>query len=464
MFIKELRVRNLKLLRDAVVSFTQADGTARQWTVFVGENGLCKTSLLQAVAMAASGATRSNQLANVPSLRDKRHPDELLEVVARFGFGSEFHAVREYPGIEKPEVPPDIESTIGLPHDYSQLVGGSEFLIPGTELPLPRTTPLSSDPLQSRLDPLSEARARNRPHWFVVGYGVGRRLPVPQSQREELDPAQDRLRSLFDVTHSIIGTDFISRFDEPRAREYARRLREAFIEFGLLPHMDNLELRGRGGVTTPAALIESHRFEQTFARGRLSIPAVWLSHGYQSTISWVADLIGQVLQEARDTNVPLDQMEGIVLIDELDLHLHPRWQRTLVETLRKAFKRLQFIATTHSPMVLPGLRHDEIFIMRQNEEGDVHAEQASQSARLMTGSELYRSFFDITSVYPNELGQKLRDYGYLAGNPFRTDAEDARMLQLLAELRSEGIEPEWSPAPRRPLPGDGPVPPSGAAS
>jgi hypothetical protein len=457
MYIKELRVRNLKLLRDAVVPFTRADGTARQWTVFVGENGLCKTSLLQAVAMAASGATRSNQLANVPSLRDKRHPDELLEVEARFGFSPTFHAAREYPGLEKPAVPPDIVSTVGLPADFSQFVGGSTYVEAGTERELRRA-------IRLHLDPLSEARARNLPHWFVVGYGVGRRLPVPQSQREELDPAQDRLRSLFDATHAIVGTDFISRFDEPRAREYAQRLREALIGFGILPRMGDLELSGQGGATTPAALIESHRFEQNFARGKLKIPAVWLSHGYQSTISWVADLIGQVLQEARETSVPLEQMEGIVLIDELDLHLHPRWQQTLVETLRNAFKRMQFIATTHSPMVLPGLRHDEIFIMRQNDEGDVHAEQASQSARLMTGSELYRSFFDITSVYPNELGQKLRDYGYLAGNPFRTDAEDARMRQLLAELRSEGIEPEWSPAPRQALPADDPIPPSGATS
>ncbi|WNG32321.1 AAA family ATPase [Archangium violaceum] len=458
MYIKELRVRNLKLLRDPVVPFTHSDGSARQWTVFVGENGLCKTSLLHAVAMAASGATRSNQLANVPSLRDKRHPGELLEVEARFGFSTEFHAAREYPGLEnKPQVPPDLVSTVGLPPDFSQLVGGSTFVEAGTERPLPVD-------LKWELDPLSVARARNLPHWFVVGYGVGRRLPVPQSHREELDPAQDRLRSLFDATHTIVGTDFISRFDDPRAREYARRLREALIEFGILPRMGDLELRGRGGVTSPAVLLESHRFEQIFSRGKLKIPAVWLSHGYQSTISWIADLIGQVLQEARSTNVPLDQMEGIVLIDELDLHLHPRWQQTLIETLRNAFKRLQFIATTHSPMVLPGLRHDEIFIMRQNDEGDVHAEQASQSARLMTGSELYRSFFDITTVYPNELGQKLRDYGYLAGNPFRTDAEDSRMRQLLADLHSEGIEPEWSPVPRQTLPGNDPMPPSGAAS
>jgi hypothetical protein len=337
---------------------------------------------------------------------------------------------------------------VGLPRGFSQLVGGSNYEEAGTEQYLRVELP-------SGLDPLSEARARNLPHWFVVGYGVGRRLPVPQSKREELDPAQDRLRSLFDATHSIVGTDFISRFDDARAREYARRLREALLGFDILPRMDDIELRGSGGVTTPAALVEAHRFEQTFTHGKLKIPAVWLSHGYQSTISWVADLIGQVLQEARNTNVPLEQMEGVVLIDEIDLHLHPRWQQTLIQTLRNAFKRLQFIATTHSPMILPGLRRDEIFIMRQNDEGDVHAEQASQSARLMTGSELYRSFFDITTVYPNELGKKLRDYGYLAGNPFRTDEEDARMRQLLTELRSEGIEPEWSQAARQPLPGEG---------
>jgi predicted ATP-binding protein involved in virulence len=54
---------------------------------------------------------------------------------------------------------------------------------------------------------------------------------------------------------------------------------------------------------------------------------------------------------------------GIVLIDELDLHLHPRWERQLPNGLKKAFPRVQFIATTHSPQVLSELVPDEIILL-----------------------------------------------------------------------------------------------------
>ncbi len=453
MYIRDITIQNLKLLRDTRIPFVQEDGSPRMWTVLVGENGLCKTSVLQAIAMAASGPQRSNQLANISSLRDKRLPEAPVQIRATFDFSEAFHTLRQYPGLGPQTLPPRLESSIELPPDYSVLIGRSAYVDGGE----------SSD-ASIPLDPLSDARARNLPFWFVVGYGASRNLPIPQSrQRDESDPAQERLRSLFDATQTLIGTDFISRFARDRAQEYSAQLQEALIGHGILPRMNALELRGRGGVTRPADLLESHRFEQAFERGSLRLPAVWLSHGYQSTISWVADLIGQVFQEA-DANVPLNEMEGIALVDEIDLHLHPRWQRTLVERLRETFPRIQFIVTTHSPMVLPGLRRHEIFIMHQDAEGSVTAAPAEDSARLMTGSEIYRSFFDIQSVYPNELGEKLRDYGYLAGNPFRTEEEEARMHLLREELRKEGIEPEWQPAPRQTLPDSGEIPPTEGSS
>ena len=56
----------------------------------------------------------------------------------------------------------------------------------------------------------------------------------------------------------------------------------------------------------------------------------------------------------------LAQTPGVVLIDELDVHLHPKWQRRVVESLRRVFPRLQFISTTHSPFIVQSLREDEL--------------------------------------------------------------------------------------------------------
>jgi DNA repair exonuclease SbcCD ATPase subunit len=70
MYIRKIRVRNLKLLRDVEIDFVREGGSPRPFTMLVGENGLCKTTLLQAIALAASGADRANQLAEVASYKD----------------------------------------------------------------------------------------------------------------------------------------------------------------------------------------------------------------------------------------------------------------------------------------------------------------------------------------------------------------------------------------------------------
>ena len=66
MYLRELGVRSVKLLRDVHIPFTRPDGSPRMWTVFVGENRLCKTTLLQCIAAAANGRDRSWTLRHGP--------------------------------------------------------------------------------------------------------------------------------------------------------------------------------------------------------------------------------------------------------------------------------------------------------------------------------------------------------------------------------------------------------------
>ncbi len=75
-----------------------------------------------------------------------------------------------------------------------------------------------------------------------------------------------------------------------------------------------------------------------------------LADGYRATILWVADLIGWALAFDPAITKP-DDVAGIVLVDELEQHLHARWQRTIVGQLRSLFPQVQFIVTTHSPFV-----------------------------------------------------------------------------------------------------------------
>ena len=98
-----------------------------------------------------------------------------------------------------------------------------------------------------------------------------------------------------------------------------------------------------------------------------------LSAGQRVMLALVADLAIRMVTQNNflvpsDAFVPEDeplprvlaQTPGVVLIDELDVHLHPKWQRGVVESLRNVFPRLQFISTTHSPFIVQSLREDEL--------------------------------------------------------------------------------------------------------
>ncbi|MEM9492637.1 MAG: AAA family ATPase, partial [Myxococcota bacterium] len=132
-------------------------------------------------------------------------------------------------------------------------------------------------------------------------------------------------------------------------------------------------------------------------------------------------------------------------------------QRTLIRALKATFPRIQFVATTHSPLALSGLRpdRDEIVCLELSREtGDVHVRDIRRSQhhepdpRLMTGSELYRSYFGIDRFYPHQLGRWLEEHRYLAADPGRSDADEARLDELETSLREEGVEPDFPREPR----------------
>lgn len=161
----------------------------------------------------------------------------------------------------------------------------------------------------------------------------------------------------------------------------------------------------------------------------------------------MADLVGQILWEGRGP-VPAEEMEGIVLVDEIDLHLHPAWQVVLVRALKKVFPRLQFIATTHSPMVLPCLKREELFILKADADGNIRAHQAEESPALMTASGIYAKFFGLEEIFPNEIGEALWRYRYLAADPTRSDEEDKETQTLRQKLVNAGIDPGPGPVQR----------------
>ncbi|KVL61893.1 hypothetical protein WT01_08810 [Burkholderia cepacia] len=101
----------------------------------------------------------------------------------------------------------------------------------------------------------------------------------------------------------------------------------------------------------------------TIAKSGLRLDVRQLSDGERGALGIALDLarrLSHVNPEAAD---PLTEGEAIVLIDEIDLHLHPKWQRQIVHNLTEAFPRCQFIATSHSPQVIGEVQSDRIQII-----------------------------------------------------------------------------------------------------
>lgn len=98
-----------------------------------------------------------------------------------------------------------------------------------------------------------------------------------------------------------------------------------------------------------------------------------LSDGYKSCVYILLGIIREV--EYRFPNKEAIDFDGVIMIDEIDIHLHPQWQAKLVKVLKETFPNAQIIATTHSPSVLQNATADEIIPLYKDENGDVHVKE-----------------------------------------------------------------------------------------
>lgn len=98
-----------------------------------------------------------------------------------------------------------------------------------------------------------------------------------------------------------------------------------------------------------------------------------LSDGYKSCIFILLGIIKEV--EYRFPEINAIDFDGIIMIDEIDIHLHPQWQAKLVKVLKEIFHNVQIIATTHSPSVLQNATADEIIPLYKDKNGDVQIKE-----------------------------------------------------------------------------------------
>ena len=261
MYIRHLRIRNLRLIRDLELSFVGDDGARRMWTVLIGRNGTGKTSILQAIALAAVGSLRANQLAGPTSVSmpDRRRPADLvIDATFEFGpLGDGQHRRRTYPNSHGR--PKALHSKLFMPPGSADLEGRSFYQYGGDADLVAHDAPPT--------DPLQRARSDETPHWFVAGYGVSRHLVVGDTEKQVGKPSHDRLVPLF-RPNPLIGIGFADRFAPKTARLFTKILRKVLKTAAeLVPDIRDVETGGRGGVSKAADLYERDRFEQGLPDG-----------------------------------------------------------------------------------------------------------------------------------------------------------------------------------------------------
>jgi hypothetical protein len=155
-----------------------------------------------------------------------------------------------------------------------------------------------------------------------------------------------------------------------------------------------------------------------------------LSDGYQSIVALAVDIMmGLAVRWSS-----MDVAEGVVLIDEIETHLHPRWKMEIVTRLRRVFPKLTFIATTHDPLCLRGLEPGEIVVLRRRE-GQVTAEVIHESVANLRADQLLTSdLFGLYSTRDPDVNAAVLRHAVLSSTSSRSADEEMELQTLSSQF------------------------------
>lgn len=335
MYIDKVRLTNIRGFRDLELSFDRGNGTHAGWTVLTGENGSGKSTVLKAIA-AALVDDLSIVRALQPSLKGWIKSDSDAGKISLSLSDTPRHAklveLNIYMGKSSPQAEPHIALSI-------------------TKGEINLHNPSTSD---------------WRENWFLCGYGPFHRISGATSEASRLmaAPIIDRLITLFQETASLAETD-----------QWLRQLNYKRLE-GKTAEAQTLEL--------VILLLNDEFLPNQIRVKRVDSDGLWLedrngvelswsemSDGYRSALALLADILRHLINHYGIDNLTARDAEGklfitrsgVVLIDEIDAHLHPEWQREIGFWLKKRFPNIQFIVTSHSPLICQAADPNGLFVL-----------------------------------------------------------------------------------------------------
>lgn len=253
----------------------------------------------------------------------------------------------------------------------------------------------------------------------LLGYGATRLLPRSYSKSSNaVRSASSRLDNMFDPFRPLLDADrWLGRLDN-RSFDFAARSLKDVLGIPTSSLLGRVKRAGRPGVTLK------------LFRAKLSLNQ--LSDGYQSVLGLTCDLMSGLRLTGPDA---LEAAEGLVVLDELGAHLHPRWRMRIVGNLRKAFPRVQFLVSTHDPLCLRGLEDGEAVVFRRTSLGRIYQVPELPPLKGLRVDQLLTSeYFGLDTTMDPEIEELFRRLYYLLAVRTPTPKQQSEIATLRERL------------------------------
>lgn len=390
MYIKSITINNIRCFKKLEVAFNcpsddDFDAFLPNVNLFLGDNGSGKSALLKSIALITqapiirnSGFTpyflaRQQKFLKAGSLS---MPDDFTSISANINMLRASQkwdfmlAIRRLGDYEEISVPTYINSDdfgIGFNWEESRVI-------------------------ETQSHPAFESFYKDSsPEFFVIGYSASRRAENntsfnPQGARKIRSLRFQRVAGLFDEHVNLAPLSaWLPRLKDQNGKRQAHFDEAIYLLNKLLPE------------STTISSDSVDEYNVYFVQNGLKLPFEALSDGYRSYLGWISDLLYH-LQSVCPPDQKLVDISGIVMVDEVDLHLHPEWQRRVVPILARTFPKIQWMLTTHSPIVVGTLHHKNIYIMEQSENGTTVRQSEERSYGLNAEQILTSDYFGLTTT------------------------------------------------------------------
>ena len=349
-YFTSLELENVRCFGERqILDLTDNEGKLAQWTILLGDNGVGKTTLLQCLAW----------MRPVPASKSPEDDDpETIEPA----LDSEENKVWDSLLRREDEVWLDLKATLSVGQTVGTREKGDVQKIETGVRMLGRNGLLEKRvPTENCVPELLDMTLLDLP---IFAYGADRRMGALNIENADLsDPLVSLLSGsteLYDAEEILLNLDYRAvKTSDKRNQKRLQQVKQILAT--ILPGIQEKNINILG----PKVL--GHPDEPSGVRFKTPygwVPLSGLSLGYQTTLAWTVDLAYRLYKHYPNSSNPLAE-PAIVLVDEIDLHLHPRWQRQIVDDLGSHFRKTQFIATTHSHLIVQAAASANLAVLQQ---------------------------------------------------------------------------------------------------